>query len=321
VSEPHDPSSAGPASFAVRDLLGEDMQDMQLRLLAGGAGLRRPIASASVQKAGLALAVAPGGLAAGSVLLLGEEESAWLERLAPDDRRDLFDRLASGAPACLVLSAGAVPIPGLAVACETHGMPLLSSRLPSAALAERLGRRLELRLAPATTLHGTLIDIYGVGVLLLGASGVGKSESALELVLRGHRLVSDDVVILRRVGAAINGAGPEVSRFHMELRGIGIINIKDLYGVAAVRERKDVDLVVQLDPWQEGKNYERLGLEEKTWEVLAVRLPFLEIPVRPGRNLSILLEVAARNHLLRARGYHPARELAGRIQQALGRAE
>src|SRR5262249_44323427 len=140
---------------------------------------------------------------------------------------------------------------------ERHALPLLVTPRSTERALDLLGRYLEDRLAPSLTLHGTLIDIYGVGVLILGESGVGKSESALELILRGHRLVSDDTVTLRRVGQLLNGTGSEVSRYHMELRGIGIINIKDLYGVAAVRERKDLDLVVRLDPWQDGKDYER----------------------------------------------------------------
>src|SRR5207245_11620745 len=186
-------------------------------------------------------------------------------------------------------------------------------------LVELLGRELGDVLPPAGTIHGTLIYIYGVGLLILGESGIGKSESALELILRGHRLVSDDTVTIRRVRAVLNGTGPEVSRYHMELRGLGIINIKDLYGVAAVRERKDVELAVKLDPGQDGREYDRLGLDEKTHTVLGVDLPFIEMPVGPGRNLSVLLEVAARHHLLKRKGYHAAKELAGRIHEAMGK--
>ena len=156
-------------------------------------------------------------------------------------------------------------------------------------------------------------------MLILGESGVGKSESALELILRGHRMVSDDTVTIRRMGAALNGTGSEVSRFHMELRGLGIINIKDLYGVAAVRERKDIELVIRLVPWQDDQVYDRLGLDEKTYTILGTERSFIEMPVGPGRNVSILLEVAARHHLLKRKGYHPARELAGRIQKALAK--
>jgi HPr kinase/phosphorylase len=156
-------------------------------------------------------------------------------------------------------------------------------------------------------------------MLMLGESGIGKSESALELVLRGHRLVSDDTVTVRRIGGILNGAAPDLSRYHIELRGLGILNIKDLFGVASVRERKDVDLVVQLDRWKEEKHYDRLGLDEKVYPILGLEVPFLEMPVGAGRSLSVLLEVAARNHLLKRRGYHAAKELAGRIHEAMGR--
>jgi HPr kinase/phosphorylase len=302
------PGSADPSA-------GED-----LRLIAGAGGLRRAITSAVAGKPGLALAGEHEALTPGSVQVLGRSEMAFMAQAAPTARRDLIDRLVRSPVACLVLSHGASLPADLGQAAEALDLPVLSTRLASDAVIERLGRRLEERLAPSIVVHGTLIDIYGVGVLMLGESGIGKSESALELILRGHRLVSDDVVSIRRFGALLNGTGPEVSRFHMELRGIGIINIKDLYGVAAVRERKDLDLVVQLDPWQAGKDYERLGLDDATYPLLGVPLPFIELPVRPGRNVSILLEVAARHLLLRSRGYHPARELAERIQQALGQA-
>jgi HPr kinase/phosphorylase len=180
-----------------------------------------------------------------------------------------------------------------------------------------VGAFLESRLAPRQLLHGVLLDIYGLGVLLLGQSGVGKSEAALDLIVRGHRLVSDDVVEIFRRGNILSGTGPALTRFHMELRGLGIINIKDLFGVAAVRERKDIELVVKLEHWKEGKTYERLGLDEMRYELLGLALPYIEMPVTPGKNLSVLLEVAARNQLLKRRGYHPAKELAQRLNESI----
>jgi len=154
-------------------------------------------------------------------------------------------------------------------------------------------------------------------VLLLGESGVGKSECALDLVVRGHRLVADDVVEFRRRGGLLNGHGPAMTQFHMELRGLGIINIKDLFGVAAVRDRKDLEMIIRLDPWQEGKEYERLGIDEKFYEVIGVKIPYIEMPVAPGRYLSVLIEVAARNHLLKAQGYAPSRDLAEKLDREL----
>ncbi len=306
-------------TLPVGDLLSETLPELALRLVAGRSGIRRDVRVATPERPGLALAGHPEALQAGTVQLLGRSEVVYLTQIPDDQRRILLDRLGAAPIACLLLAHGVAAHPDLLEACERHGIPLLGTACTTERATEILGRHLEERLAPAITLHGTLIDIYGVGVLILGESGVGKSESALELILRGHRLVSDDTVTIRRVGSLLNGTGPEVSRYHMELRGLGIINIKDLYGVAAVRERKDLDLVVKLDPWQEDKEYDRLGLDEKRYPILGVELPFIEMPVGPGRNLSILLEVAARHHLLKRRGYHAAKELAGRIHDALGR--
>lgn len=306
-------------ALPVGDLLSEPLPDVALRLAGGKAGLSREITAAVPERPGLALAGHPETLQAGTVQVLGKSEVVYLAQLSHEPRRLLLDRLGAAPIACLLVTQGNPPHAELLEACETHGLPILLTSRPTERAMEVLGRYLEDRLAPTITLHGTLIDIYGVGVLILGESGVGKSESALELILRGHRLVSDDTVTIRRVGSLLNGTGPDVSRYHMELRGLGIINIKDLYGVAAVRERKDLDLVVKLDAWQEDKEYDRLGLDETMYSIHGIELPFIEMPVGPGRNLSILLEVAARHHLLKRRGYHAARELAGRISEALGR--
>ena len=306
-------------TLPVGDLLSEAPAELTLRLVAGRGGLKRDIACSVPERPGLALAGHADTLLAGAVQVLGKSEVAYLGRIPEEQRRLLVERLGAASIPCLLLTHGAAPHPDLLDAAEHLAIPLLSTPRTTERAIDLLGRYLEERLAPSVAVHGTLIDIYGVGVLILGESGVGKSESALELILRGHRLVSDDTVTIRRVGTLLNGTGPEVSRYHMELRGLGIINIKDLYGVAAVRERKDLDLVVKLDPWQEDKVYDRLGLDEKKYTILGVELPFIEMPVGPGRNLSILLEVAARHHLLKRKGYHAAKELAGRIQDALGR--
>jgi HPr kinase/phosphorylase len=307
------------STLSVEDLLSEVLPGIGLRLLAGGGGVKRPIASATLQRPGLALAGQPERLRGGTIQVLGRSELTFLNQMGGDARRVLFEQVARLPIPCLILTHGATVSAELAAAAETHGLPILGSPAPTTRVLEAVARHLEDRLASVITLHGTLIDIYGVGVLILGESGIGKSESALELILRGHRLISDDIVTIRRVGSLLNGTGCEVSRFHMEVRGLGIINIKDLYGVAAVREHKDIELVIRLDPWQEGKDYDRLGLDEKTYTVLGLERPFIEMPVGPGRNLSVLLEVAARHHLLKRKGYHPAKELAGKIQAALGK--
>jgi len=312
-------SQATHPTLPVGDLLADAIPELALRCAAGSQGLRRPITVPAVERPGLALAGMPETLRAGAVQVLGKSELGYLAQIAEQERRALLERLSRTSIACLILAHGTAPLPDLVAAADLGSVPLLVTSRSTERAVELLGRYLEDHLAPTVTIHGTLIDIYGVGVLILGESGVGKSESALELILRGHRLVSDDTVTVRRIGNVLNGTGAEISRYHMELRGLGIINIKDLYGVAAVRERKDIDLVVKLDPWQEDKEYDRLGLDEKLYPLLGVELPFIEMPVGPGRNLSILLEVAARHHLLKRKGYHAAKELAGRIHDALGR--
>ncbi len=164
---------------------------------------------------------------------------------------------------------------------------------------------------PESSLHGVLVDVYGVGVLLLGDSGTGKSECALDLVSRGHRLVADDVVELWRDANGVNGRGPQRIRHHMEIRGLGILNIRDLFGVTATRDRKRIELVIRLEVWQAGAEYDRLGLDEQTWPLLGSAMPLLRFPVSAGRNMAILVEVAARNYLLKRLGIHSARTLAG----------
>lgn len=312
-------SQTAHATLPVGDLLADGVPELSLRCVGGSSGLRRVIAVAAVERPGLALAGQLESLRAGAVEILGRRESGYLAQLPDQDRRALLERLSRAPIACLVLTHGATPHADMVAAADLGGVPLLLTSRSTERASELLDRFLEDRMAPSVTIHGTLIDIYGLGVLILGESGVGKSESALELIVRGHRLVSDDTVTLRRIGSVLNGTGAEVSRYHMELRGLGIINIKDLYGVAAVRERKDVDLVVKLDAWQEDKDYDRLGLDEKVYTLLGAETPFIEMPVGPGRNLSILLEVAARHHLLKRKGYHAAKELAGRIHDALGK--
>jgi HPr kinase/phosphorylase len=306
-------------ALPVGDLISEDFAKLKLRLIAGSSGLRRQITIGGAFRPGLALAGGLEELEPGTLQILGRSEIAYLSRIPDAQRKELLQLLAQSSVACLVLAQGADPPDDLVGAVEERGVPLLSTRSATTLAIEVLGRFLEERLAPSVTIHGTCMDIYGVGVLILGESGVGKSESALELIQRGHRLIADDTVSIRRIGAVLSASGPELSRYHMEVRGLGIINIKDLFGVAAVRERKDIDLVIQLDPWRNDKNYDRLGLDMRTYKVLGATLPFIEMPVGPGRNLSILLEVAARHHMLRSKGYHPAKELAGKIEETLRR--
>jgi len=305
-------------TMAVRELLtDEGAEDLGLTLLAGAEGVDNLVNRSRIQKPGLALAGFLEYIHPGRVQILGKSEITFLEERAPAERSRIISQLCRQGVSCFVVTTGLAPPPELLEEADRHRVPLLRTELSSSRIIDSLTRYLEDRLAPRAVVHGVLMDIYGLGVLLLGDSGVGKSECALDLVVRGHRLVSDDVVEIKRRGDVLLGTGPELTRYHMELRGLGIVNVKDLFGVASVRRNKFVEFVIRLDPWKPGKSYDRLGLDEKGHEVLGVALPYVEMPVGPGRNLSVLIEVAARNHLLKLKGYNPARELARRLGERL----
>jgi HPr kinase/phosphorylase len=306
-------SSAIP-TMAVRELLTDEAaESVALTLVSGAEGLDNVVNRPRIQKPGLALAGFLEYIHPGRIQILGKSEMTFLRERGPAERSRIVSQLCRQGVSCFVLTSGLVPPPELVHETDEHRVPLLRTELPSSLVIDRLTAYLEDRLAPRVVLHGVLLDIYGLGVLLMGDSGVGKSECALDLVVRGHRLVSDDVVEIRQRGATLVGTGPELTRYHMELRGLGIVNVKDLFGVASVRQNKFVEFVIRLDPWKPGKRYERLGLDEMAYEILGIELPYVEMPVGPGRNLSVLIEVAARNHLLKLKGYHPARELAQKL--------
>ena len=223
---------------------------------------------------------------------------------------------------CITVTKGLDIPEELVDLCAANRLPLLRSSLVSSTFIDRITLYLDSHLAPRTTVHGVLIDVYGVGVLITGSSGVGKSECALDLIVRGHRLVADDVVDIRcRAGEILMGRGPELIRHHMELRGLGILNIEHLFGAASVRDRKRVEIVVMLEQWNDDVEYDRLGLDQTTYDILGVGLPFIRLPVASGRNLSILIEVAVRNHILKLTGFNPAEELTRRLQESMEKPE
>ena len=301
-------------AVTVREILDDPIAEpFGLVLLSGGAGIDNVVDRPRIQKPGLALAGFLEYIHPGRIQILGRSEVTFLQERAPAERSRIVAQLCRQGVSCFVLTASLDPPGELLEETERNQVPLLRTDLGSSQFIDAISRYLEDRLAPRAVVHGVLMDIYGLGVLLLGDSGVGKSECALDLVSRGHRLVSDDVVEIRRRGDILVGAGPEVTRYHMELRGLGIINVKDLFGVAAVRMRKFIEFVIRLDPWTPGKRYDRLGLDDRGYEILGLALPCVEMPVGPGRNLAVLIEVAARNHLLKRKGFHPARELARRL--------
>jgi HPr kinase/phosphorylase len=306
-------------TIRVRDLLTESASHLGLRVLAGEAGLDREINVPRIQKPGLALAGYVEYIHPGRLQILGQSEITFLNELDATRRGAVLEEVASCGVTCMVITKNLDPPAELLSSADAHSIPLLKTSEVSSFTIDALTEYLEQRLAPLMTIHGVMLDLYGVGVLLLGESGVGKSECALDLVVRGHRLVADDVVEFHRRKGVLNGDGPELTRYHMEVRGLGIINIKHLFGVTSVRERKDLDLVIRLIPWNEGTVCERLGLDERSYEVLGVSVPLMELPVAPGRYLSVLIEVAARTHLLKAQGYHPSQDLSDRLDREIAR--
>jgi HPr kinase/phosphorylase len=288
-----------------------------LTVLAGAAGLGNSILVPRIQKPGLALSGWPEQLHDRRLQVLGGTEVDYLEAIDERARSLGVQTLMASEPAAVVVCRGRGAPKELVAACDAREVPLLASSLTTADFIVAVTGWLGDRLAPQTTVHGVVVDVNGIGVLLLGKSGIGKSETALDLVVRGHRLVADDVVYMWRKAAAVIGSGDELVRHHMEIRGLGIINIKDLFGVAAVRETKKIELVVELVEWDATAEYDRLGIDDLHYEVLGTVLPRLCLPVRPGRNLATLIEVAARNQLLKSQGHHSARELQERLRAAM----
>jgi len=302
--------------LTVRSLLSES-GGLRLVLLAGEAGLARRISLHRVQKPGLALAGYVRQVHPERVQILGATELSYLASLSPEEARQGIETFMALEPACIVVTKG-LDVPEHLLDCANRlGVPLMRTPLASSVAIEAIQSFIELQLSPTASIHGVLMDVLGIGALLLGRSGVGKSEAALELIMRGHRLVADDLVEVRRgAGDLLVGWASELIKHHMEVRGIGIINIKDMFGVAAVRDEKKIELVLELVRWDETEA-DRLGLDEMSYTILDVTVPLLRIPVSPGRNVSSLIEVAARNRLLQVRGHHSAREFQERLDRAL----
>jgi HPr kinase/phosphorylase len=300
----------------LRDL--SESRALDLELLAGGAGLERRITIPHTQKTGLALSGFDAYLRPGRVLVFGRSELHYLDTLDVAERAEALRRVFSHDLPCLLVTGGADAPPEALAEADRAGVPLLKTRATTPDAMARLSALLETYLAARGIVHGVLMDILGLGVLVIGESGIGKSECALDLVVRGHRLVADDTVELRcRAQSFLIGTCPELTRNHMEIRGLGLINVQDLFGVASTRSSKRVELVVQLERWEHGREYDRLGLDEEFYEMLGARVPLIRMPVAPGRNVAILVEVAARNQLLRARGHHAARRLVTRLNDHL----
>jgi len=298
-------------------LLAETPYDLRLSLVTGKEGLARPISSSRIQKPGLALAGFTEHLHPERVQVFGNTEISYLATLPAPRQREVLHDFFAGNLACLIVTKN-IDVPAVIVEEATAAsVPLLTTPHLTGLFIGRVQQLLEAMLMPRASLHGVLMDVFGVGILLLGKSGIGKSECALDLVMRGHRLVADDIVDVFRRGDTVYGTGSPIIRHHMEIRGLGIINIKDLFGVAAVRDTKKIELVVELVEWHPEEEYDRLGVEDRTFNVLDAATPLLVVPVRPGRNMTTILEVAARNHLLKLQGHHSARAFQEQLSKAI----
>lgn len=300
-------------SFTVLDLLDLELKghnSLNLKCASGRRGLSHKITIPDVNRPGLALSGFYDSFASQRVQLFGRGENAYLSKLIQEKNLDALRQLFSYPIPCCVFTHGFIPPAEFTDIAEDAECPVLLTNLESTDFSSRLLRVFSDIFAPHKSMHGVFVEVYGLGILILGHSGVGKSETALELIERGHRLVADDVVEIRCVnGNTVLGKGPnKMISHHMEIRGLGIINIQQLYGVGAIREQKQVQLVVQLEEWDSQKVYDRLGTDEFTIDLLGVKIPKLDIPVKPGRNIPIILETAAMNERLKTMGYFSARE-------------
>jgi len=309
------------AELTIQEILEEEEAGLDLEILAGAAGLGNIVKVPRIQKPGLALAGYCNSLHPDRIQVLGSTELSYLTNMPKDRAMEQLGQVLSRQLSCLIVTKNQDVPDYMLEQTEACNTPLLRTRHLSSSFISLITKFLEERLLPTSTLHGVLLDVLGLGVLLQGKSGIGKSECALELILRGYRLVADDVIKVRlKLPSVIFGEGMDLLHYHMEIRGLGILNIKHLFGVAAIRERKKIDMVIELVPWEEGRAYDRLGVDEQTFQIHGVELPFMRIPVGPGRNAGTIVEVAARNQLLKEMGYHSAREFQDLLEKRMAEA-
>lgn len=298
--------------------VSELVQQFHLEIVAGEDGLRRTIVTDDLNRPGLEMAGYFNYYPADRAQMLGRTELAFLDTLTSEERQDRMERLCHEETPCIIVTRGLdVPAELIEIA-EERNFPVLRSSVATTILLSRITNFLEKKLAPSATIHGVLVDVYGVGMLITGGSGIGKSETALELVKRGHRLIADDAVEIRQTSDNnLFGTAPDLIRHLLEIRGLGILNVMTLFGAGAVRNQVSISLVVKLENWQQDKQYDRLGLDEETTKIIETEVPLLTVPVRPGRNLAVILEVAAMNFRLKRMGYNAAQQFTNKLTEAI----
>lgn len=311
--------------YLVEDLYKSHSERLGLKLVAGKQGLNRRIRIPEVHRPGLTLAGYIKGHADKRIVIFGKVEIEYLRDLIPSLRTKRLEMILNHStviPAVFV-ARGFIPPEELVLLCEKNQIPLFRTKMITMDLLGKLTLLLTEEFAPSMTCHGTLVEVFGVGVMIQGDSSVGKSEAALGLIERGHRLITDDIVKVKkregayREGAHLEGFGDELTRHHMEIRGIGIINVAYLYGVVCVRDHKSIDIVVKLEVWDDHSFYDRVGLDEKHCDLLGVKLPFHSLPVKPGRDVVLLLETIALNHRMKRMGYNSAKEFNSKLLEMI----
>ncbi len=297
--------------------LGQLIKDFELEVLRGAPGFEDIlIQKEDVNRPALQLAGFFDYFDYKRIQMIGRVEATYLAQLSAGERRTSFDQLLARDIPCLIITRGMDPFPECMELAERYNRTILRTQETTSAFMGALIAALRNYLSPRITRHGVLVEVYGEGVLLLGESGVGKSETAIELVKRGHRLVADDAVEIKRVGVnRLVGSAPELIRHYIELRGIGVVDVQQLFGMSAVREDQDIDLVVNLEQWNDNTMYDRLGLEDLYTVILDVKVPALTVPVKPGRNLAIIVEVAAMNNRHKKMGYNAAQAFTQQINE------
>jgi HPr kinase/phosphorylase len=304
--------------FTVLDLVGLDLKEhdsLDLSCFCGRKGLSRQISVAEVNRPGLALSGFFEVFANDRIQIFGRGEVAYLKKMAAEKKTSSITKLFSYKIPCCTFTSGFMPEPFFVQEAEKSGCPVLTTSLDTTEFVVRVLRILSTIFAPQKTMHGVLVEVFGIGVLLLGASGVGKSEIALELIRSGHRLVADDAVKIHCVnGNMLIGMGKnKIIGHHMEIRGIGVVNVTHMFGVGAIRDRNQIQLVIELEEWDPQKNYERLGSKDEYTDILGVSVPKLVVPVKPGRNCCIVIETAVMNERLKSMGYNSGKEFERNI--------
>lgn len=301
------------SSITIEEFVSSAPEELKLTVVSGAAGItERKISSPRIQKLGLALAGFTHYIHQGRVQLVGQSEISYLKQLSREKRLEAINNLSLDKISCILVTRNLETPPELIEIADKINLPILKTNHLSSTTIGTISNFLQEKLAPSTSLHSVLLGMYGLGVLLIGNSGIGKSECALDLITRGHRLISDDTVIIKKIGKKLEGYAPELTAGHMEIRGLGIINIRDLFGVSSVEPNRKIDLSIELRNWSVSDEVERLGLETQEEEILEIKIPKFVLPVSSGRNISTLVETAVRMYLLKAAGFDAAQKLIER---------